>query len=79
MITELGLPVIYDRLTVDLGYRIDMLVETTVVVEVKAVSKVIPIYQAQLLSHLKLGGYSVGLLMNFHARRLKHGITRMVN
>ena len=56
-----------------------MLVNGAVLVELKAVLKVHPIHEAQLLSYLKLGGYRVGLLINFHVRQLKNGITRMVN
>ncbi|MGQ0642127.1 MAG: GxxExxY protein [Gemmatimonadaceae bacterium] len=70
---------LYDGLTIDLGYNLDLLVEGTVVVEAKAISRVLPVHEAQLLSHLKLGNYPVGLLINFHCRHLKHGITRLAN
>ena len=77
--TEVPLKVVYKGVDVGEGYRIDLLVNSAVVVEVKAVEKVIPVHEAQLLSHLRLGNYRVGLLMNFHIKHLKHGITRLVN
>ena len=79
VITEVSLPVVYDGTKIDVGYRIDMLVEDSVVVELKTVSKVLRVHEAQLLSYLKLGGYSVGLLINFHVDRLRDGIKRMIN
>lgn len=79
VVPELPLPVVYDGLKIDAGYKIDLLVERAVVVELKAVTKVLPVHEAQLLSYLKLSGYSIGLLINFHVVRLKNGITRMVN
>ncbi|HJU72102.1 MAG TPA: GxxExxY protein [Gemmatimonadaceae bacterium] len=77
--TEVPLKVVYKGVDVGEGYRIDLLVNSAVVVEVKAVERVIPVHEAQLLSHLRLGNYRVGLLMNFHIKHLKHGITRLVN
>jgi GxxExxY protein len=76
---EVDVPIIYDGFRIELGFRIDLLVEHAVVVEVKAISKVLPVHEAQLLSHLKLGHYPIGLMINFHARRLKDGITRLAN
>ena|SRR5688572_1651478 len=77
--TQVPLPVIYDEVKIDCGYRVDLLVERSVLVEIKAVSKLLPIHEAQLLSYLKLGGFRAGLLINFHVPRLKEGIKRMVN
>ena len=77
--TQVELPVMYDAITIDLGYRIDLLVEAAVVVELKTVTKLLPVHEAQLLSYLKLGKFQAGLLINFHAARLKDGIQRMVN
>jgi GxxExxY protein len=77
--TEVPVPIVYDGLTIDLGYNLDLLVEGAVVTEAKAIAKVLPVHEAQLLSHLKLGNYPVGLLINFHCRRLKQGITRLAN
>ena len=77
--SQVGLPVSYDGVEIDVGYRIDVLVEDTVIVELKAVSAVAPIHEAQLLSYLRLSGKCVGLLINFNVLRLKDGIKRMVN
>lgn len=76
---ELALPMTYQGLVIEVGYRVDLLVEDVVIVETKAVSKVPPVYESQLLSYLRLSGRPVGLLINFHVRQLRHGITRMVN
>jgi GxxExxY protein len=76
---ELALPVVYDGIRIDLGYRLDLVVSDCVIVELKAISKLLPIHEAQLLSYLKLSGHRVGLLINFHVPRLKDGIKRMVN
>ena len=77
--TEYALPIEFDGLLIDAGYRVDLLVEDVVIVEVKAVIKVLPIHQAQLLSYLRLSDRPVGLLINFHVWRLTDGIQRMVN
>ena len=77
--TQVECPIQYEEVRLDVGYRIDMLVEDQVIVELKAISKVEPIHQAQLLSYLKLRGNKVGLLINFHVRKLKDGIQRLVN
>lgn len=71
-------PVVYRGLRIDCGYRLDLLVNDRVIVELKAVDKIIPIYEAQLLSYLKLYGRRVGLLINFHERLLKNGIKRLI-
>lgn len=74
-----GLPVVYRGVHLDCGYRIDLLVENQVVVEIKAVERLEPIHEAQLLSYLKLSGCEVGLLINFNVNVLKAGIRRFVN
>ena len=76
--SELPVPVHYLGFVVEVGYRLDLLVDL-VVVELKAVSKTTPVHEAQLLSYLKMGHQSVGLLINFHVSHLRHGIKRMVN
>ncbi|MEA2075643.1 MAG: GxxExxY protein [Euryarchaeota archaeon] len=73
------LPVVYREVKLDCGYRLDLLVEEAVIVEVKAVDRMAPIHQAQLLSYLRLSGCKVGLLINFNVRVLKDGIRRVVN
>ena len=75
---EVPLPVVYDGVRLEAGYRLDMLVEDTVIVELKAVEALAPIHQAQLLSYLKLSGKPIGLLINFHVLHLKDGIKRFV-
>jgi|SRR5690242_11350969 len=76
---QVGLPVIYDAVRLDLGYRIDLLVEELVVVELKAVETITPVCEAQILSYLKLSGKPLGLLINFNVAHLKNGIRRFVN
>jgi GxxExxY protein len=78
-LTEVPVPITYRGLTIATAYRMDVLVEDVVVVETKAVSRVTEAYEAQLLSHLRLSRRTVGLLINFHVRHLRHGIKRMVN
>ena len=73
------LPVVYKEVKLDCGYRLDLLVEKAVIVEVKSVDHLAPIHQAQLLSYLKLFGCKVGLLINFNVKMLKNGIIRVVN
>lgn len=77
--TQVALPVIYEGEKLELGYRMDLLVENLVVVEIKCVEAIHPVHQAQLLSYLRLSGKNVGLLINFYVAHLRDGITRMVN
>ncbi|GAB5403766.1 MAG: GxxExxY protein [Aureliella sp.] len=77
--TQLTLHIVYEGVSLDAGYRIDMFVEDEIIVELKAVEKMIPLYEAQLLSYLKLKKKKVGLLINFHVALLKDGIKRMAN
>jgi GxxExxY protein len=77
--SQVVLPVVYDGETIDLGYRIDLLVEDLVIVELKCVQAINPIHEAQLLSYLKVSGKNVGLLINFHVMHLRNGIRRLVN
>jgi GxxExxY protein len=72
------LPVYYKGTELDSGYRLDFLVARSVVVEVKAIEALLPIHQAQVLSYLKLGGWKLGLLINFHVPLLREGIKRVV-
>ena len=76
---EVGLPVVYDSQRLEIGYRIDILVENLIVVEIKSVAEIAPIHKAQLLSYLKLSGKPLGLLLNFNVVRMKDGIVRMRN
>lgn len=72
------LPMEYKGLKLECGYRLDLLVADTVVLEVKAVDAIIPIHEAQLLTYMKLGGWKVGLLINFNVPVLKQGVRRLV-
>jgi len=72
------LPIVYDEVRIDCGYRLDLVVEGQVIVELKSVEKLLPIHEAQLLSYLKLSGCPVVLLINFNVPLLKNGIRRMV-
>ena len=73
------LPVIYRQVKLDCGYRLDMLVENVVIIEVKVVDHLAPIHKAQLLSYLRLSGCKVGLLINFNVKVLRDGVVRVVN
>jgi GxxExxY protein len=77
--TQVGLPVTYGDVRLDIEYRIDILVEEKVIIEMKAVDKIIPIHEAQLLSYLKLSKCKLGFLLNFNVAKMKDGIHRMVN
>jgi GxxExxY protein len=72
------LPVLYESTLIDVGYRLDLLVNSQVIVEVKAVQTVIPVHRAQLLTYLRLTKKHVGLLINFQVIHLKDGIERFV-
>jgi GxxExxY protein len=76
---QVSLPVIYKDVNLDCGYRMDIVVENTVIVEIKAIERILPVHEAQLLSYLKLYNKKVGLLLNFHVSILKSGLKRMVN
>jgi GxxExxY protein len=76
---QVGLPVVYDGVKLDIGYRIDLLVEDLVIVELKSVDGIAPVHQAQIISYLKLSGRSLGLLIDFNLVHLKDGIKRFVN
>jgi len=79
MQTQVPLPIKYRGVFLDAAYRIDLLVEDLVIVELKAIDRIMPIHEAQLLSYLKLSGKRLGLLINFHVLRLKEGYKRIVN
>jgi GxxExxY protein len=76
---QVPVPIVYESVFLEVGYRMDMLVNDAVVTELKSTSKLHPINEAQLLSLLKLSGHRVGLLINFHVLHLKDGIKRIVN
>jgi GxxExxY protein len=75
---QVKLPLRYKGIHLDCGYRIDLIVEEKIIIEIKAVDKMLPVFEAQLMTYLKLSGYRVGLLINFNVPVLKDGITRRV-
>ena len=75
---ERRLPFKYRRILIDVGYRMDMVVEDLVIVENKSVERILPIHEAQLLTYLKISGYRLGFLLNWHVSLMKNGIKRMV-
>jgi GxxExxY protein len=76
--TEVPLPVVYKGIQLECGYRIDLVVNDTVIVEIKTVDKLVPVHEAQLLTYLKLSGIRIGLLVNFHSSVIRNSIKRMV-
>jgi GxxExxY protein len=73
------IPIRYQDLTVDNGYRVDLLVGERVVVELKVVETILSVHRAQLLSYLRLGGFKLGYLLNFHVALMRDGIVRIIN
>ncbi|MDR3171899.1 MAG: GxxExxY protein [Treponema sp.] len=76
---EKALPLVFEGVTLNCGYRIDLLVEDKIVIELKSVKKIEDIHLAQILTYMKLGKYTVGLIINFNVLSLKDGIKRVVN
>ena len=76
---QVSIPLRYEELSIDNGYRIDLLVEDRVVAELKAIEQILPVHRGQLLSYLRLGGFKLGYLLNFNVPLMRDGITRLVN
>ncbi len=76
---QIRLPIIYQDVKLDAGYRIDFLVENCVIVELKSVELLLPLHLAQVMTYLKLSGHHVALLINFNVPHLRHGVRRVVN
>ena len=76
---EKSLPIVYKEIKLDHGYRIDLLVENKIVLELKTVEFLTDVHSAQILTYLKLGNYPLGLLINFHTNLLKNGLKRFIN
>ena len=76
--TEKALPVRYKGIQLDCGYRLDLVIANKIILELKTVESLAPIHDAQLLSYMRLGGYALGYLINFHVRLLKNGIKRLI-
>src|SRR5687768_2663817 len=79
VVRELTLPVHYERVKLDLGFRVDLLVGNSVVVEIKSVEAILPVHKKQLLTYLRLMDKRLGLLINFNVELMKDGIQRVVN
>jgi GxxExxY protein len=77
--SEVAMPVTYDGMKIDAGYRMDIVVNGLIVIENKTVEKILPIHQAQLLTYLKLSGMNLGFLLNWNVTIMKDGIKRIVN
>jgi GxxExxY protein len=75
---EKALPIVYKEVKLDHGYRIDLLVENKIVIEIKTVESFTDVHTAQVLTYLRLGDYKVGLLLNFYVTSLKNGIKRVI-
>ncbi len=75
---QVALPIVYKEIALDCGYRVDLVVNRCLVIEVKAIERLHPIHDAQLLTYLRLSGHRIGLLMNFHAILLKNGLRRLM-
>ncbi|MDA3928535.1 MAG: GxxExxY protein [Prolixibacteraceae bacterium] len=73
-----ALPLVYDKIKLDAGYRIDLLVEDNIILELKSVEEIAPIHKAQIMTYLKLSGLKLGLLMNFNVLDMKKGIKRII-
>jgi GxxExxY protein len=76
---QVPLPVVYETVHLEVGYRIDLLVENAIVLELKACEAIAPVHRVQLLSYLRLSGKPLGLLLNFHVALMRDGIVRMRN
>ncbi len=77
--TQVAIPVLWENVNLELGFRSDMIVATKVIVEIKCIEFIKPVHHKQLLTYLKLTGLKLGLLLNFNEELLKHGIKRIVN
>ena len=77
--SQVPMPVRYDDIVLDIGYRVDVLVQGAVVVELKCIDRFLPIHSAQLLSYLRLGNYRLGFLLNFNTVHMRDGVKRVIN
>ena len=77
--SQVSLPIIYNDIRLDAGYRIDLLVEDSVIIELKAIDRLMPVHEAQLLSYLRMSDRRLGLLINFNVKLLRDGLRRVVN
>jgi GxxExxY protein len=75
---QVALPIVYEGLRLDAGYRLDLLVEDSIVVEIKAIDALTRVHDAQILTYLRLSGFRIGLLMNFNVELFKQGVKRFI-
>lgn len=75
---QVSLPIVYKDVRLDCGYRMDVVIEDELIIEIKAIERILPIHEAQMLTYLRLSGLRAGLLMNFNSVRLKDGLRRFV-
>jgi GxxExxY protein len=76
---EKTMPIVIDGVTIDLGYKIDLLIQDKLVIELKSVKEISDVHLAQTINYLRLGGYKLGLIINFNVSKLKYGIKRVIN
>lgn len=76
---QVSVPIVYEEVNLDEGFRADLIVENLVIIELKAIEHVVPVHKKQLLTYLKLTGKKLGLLINFNEEKIKDGISRVVN
>ena len=76
---QVAIPVRYHEISLELGFRADLIIENKIIIELKSVEEILPVHKKQLLTYLKLTGLKLGLLINFNSNLIKDGITRIVN
>ena len=79
VIRQIGLPVHYEGIKLDLGFRVDLIIDDKVIIEIKSVEELAPVHKKQLLTYLRLTDLRLGLLINFNVELMKHGIQRVIN
>jgi len=76
---QVDIPVFYENIKMDIGFKADLIIEDKVIIELKSVEKILPVHKKQVLTYLKITGMKLGLLINFNVELIKNGITRIVN
>jgi GxxExxY protein len=79
VVRQTGIPVVYETVKLDIGFKADVVIENKVILELKSVEKILPVHKKQLLTYLKLTNMKLGLLINFNENMIKNGITRIAN
>ena len=78
-VRQVAIPVVYETVRLDLGFRADVIIDGKVIIELKSIETILPVHKKQLLTYLKITGFKLGLLINFNESLIKNGITRVVN